>query len=733
MNGPTPSPGRGAARSDGAPVNADDPTARRATANSAAPPTSPESGAAARPTLPDRYCVIAPLGRGGMAVVHRAHDRTLDRMVAVKLLPEDAETDTEGRARFRREAQTVAQITHPNVVRVYDAGPGFLVMELVPGGPLKRATPELLEKVARGVQAAHERGIVHRDLKPSNVLLDAAGEPKVSDFGLAHLAGEHTRLTRDGAVFGTPRYMAPEQVEGRVRQVTPRTDVWALGAMLYEALAGAPPFPGNLAMEVFGKITHADPVPPSRLAPGVSADLETIALKALEKDPLRRYPDAGAFAEDLRRQREGEPISARPPSGWERLRRRLVRRRTALAAAAAGLAALVLTLSFLLPTLAGARRALHLWRDVSVILADADLYARSGELDRARARIEEGLALCREHDSAESGYFQGRLLRARGDEAEALRRLDDALERNPRLGEARLERGLLYAERYDRALARGLWRFAGRTPDDEPLAPEECEQAAGAGGLREQAIADLSAPFGESAYFRPVDALFGRAELARIRWQWAEAEAGLQEVIARDPLHARAWLSRATIAYLRGDFAAAENACAQALAKHRGLGAAWRTRSQALFWMAQRDPRDPRLPERLTRSRADAEEAIRLGEPAFAARGNARLRLGDTAGAREDYDRALDLEPRDALTWNHRGLLRLQGGEAARAVEDFSRAVAIAPAFGRAWANRALAHAALAQPALAAADARRALEVASPHAAWRDEMDALLSVYGEKK
>jgi serine/threonine-protein kinase len=303
------------------------------------------------PRIP-RYDVQTRLGEGATAIVYRAWDRELKRPVALKALRETAGLSEIARQRFRREAQAAASLGHPNVVTVYDAGEAdgrlYLVLELVEGRPLSDVMSgppagagdlaRLLEKAARGVAAAHAKGIVHRDLKPQNILVTASGEPKVGDFGLAHLVDSTLELTRTGATLGTPLYMAPEQVEGRSRDVSPRSDVWALGAVLYQILAGAPPFTGQTQMEIYGKIVRQDPALPSPSA--APRDLQTIALKALEKDPGRRYPTAAEFADDLRRFLDGEPISARPLSALGRARRRIARHRARVLAAAVAAAIL---------------------------------------------------------------------------------------------------------------------------------------------------------------------------------------------------------------------------------------------------------------------------------------------------------------------------------------------------------------------------------------------------------
>src|SRR6185295_14775330 len=274
-----------------------------------------------------RYELLDVLGEGAMSVVHRGRDRQLGRIVAVKVLREILFGHPTVRERFARESQALARLDHPAVVKVYDAGgeggQAWLVMELVPGEPLSKVLLSkrldrprllaLLEKVARGVHHAHEKGVIHRDLKPDNILVHGE-EPKVADFGLAHLVESSPALTRSGAVLGTPMYMAPEQVEGG-REITARTDVYALGALLYEILTGRPPHPGETIPEVYAKIARDEPVPPRRLAASVPWELEAVALKALEKNPARRYPSAEAFAEELRRYLAGEPVLARPVSG----------------------------------------------------------------------------------------------------------------------------------------------------------------------------------------------------------------------------------------------------------------------------------------------------------------------------------------------------------------------------------------------------------------------------------
>jgi hypothetical protein len=289
------------------------------------------------PALPG-YEVEAVLGHGGMGIVYRARQAALGRQVAVKMMAGPPGADSA--QRFRAEARALAALQHPHVVQVFEAGQAdgrpYLVMEFAPGGSLAdllrgrplgwRRAAELCATLATAVQYAHERGIVHRDLKPANVLLDADGRPKVADFGLAKLLGVEGGRTVSGAVVGTPSYMAPEQAGGR-KDVGPAADIWALGAILYECLTGRPPFQADSAIQTLLLVAGHEPVPPTRLNPSVPADLETVCLKCLQKQPGDRYRTAGEVAEDLKRVLAGEPTAARPPSRVDRVTRVLRRAR----------------------------------------------------------------------------------------------------------------------------------------------------------------------------------------------------------------------------------------------------------------------------------------------------------------------------------------------------------------------------------------------------------------------
>jgi tRNA A-37 threonylcarbamoyl transferase component Bud32/tetratricopeptide (TPR) repeat protein len=315
-------------------------------------PGAPPHGAAQGPPLAGLpriagYEVLGELGRGGMGVVYKARQARLNRPVALKMLLAGPLASAEEARRFRAEAEAAARLQHPNVVQIHEVGEHqghpYLALEFVEGGSLAdrlrgvplppRAAAELVETLARAVQAAHEKGVVHRDLKPGNVLLTADGTPKVADFGLAKRLDATSAATQSGAVLGTPAYMAPEQAGGKAREVGPAADVWALGALLYECLTGRPPFQGRTPTDTLLRVLSDEPVPPRNVNPAVPRDLETIALKCLRKEPAKRYATAAELADDLRRFLHGESICARRVSRVERLWR-WCRRKPALTTAA---------------------------------------------------------------------------------------------------------------------------------------------------------------------------------------------------------------------------------------------------------------------------------------------------------------------------------------------------------------------------------------------------------------
>ncbi len=365
------------------------------------------------------YQIYEELGRGGMGVVYKARQRSLDRIVAIKMILSTSLASPKAVERFLNEARTLALLKHPHVVQVYESGSHggkpFLSLEYLDGGSLSdrlKGEPQppaqaavLLRQLALAVQAAHDKGIVHRDLKPGNVLLTRDQIPKITDFGLAR-QGESS-MTMTGEVLGTPSYMAPEQAAGQAKLVGPAADIYALGAILYELLTGRPPFKGASPLETVQLVTSRNPVTPCDLQPATPYDLETICMKCLEKNPLKRYASAADLAADLDRYLAGKPIVARPVGRLERAWRWCLRNR-ALAASLAAIActlviATVVSLGFALR----AEQALQAEYQHGL----AETQAKQDALE-ARQRVQEQLVDL----SAESGLTAA----AKGDHTLAL-------------------------------------------------------------------------------------------------------------------------------------------------------------------------------------------------------------------------------------------------------------------------------------------------------------------------
>lgn len=321
-----------------------------------------EAGAPVPPSLlaglRGKYNVVKELGRGGMGIVYKADQLGLNRTVALKVLIAGEGASPELITRFVREAQAAGSLHHPNIVQVHDAGVvagmNYFAMDFVQGTPLDelmrakkldvRHSVGLVVKIADALEFAHEKQIIHRDLKPGNVIVDERGEPKVMDFGLAKDFSHASDLSVSGALIGTPAYMSPEAARGEIRQVDRRSDVYSLGVILYEMVTGVQPFKSDTLLETIAKVVTEEPAAPRKFDANLPVDLDTICLKAITKDPADRYQSMAALAADLEAFLRGDPISARPLSAAEHLKRKVKRHRVPVVAAA-GVLLIILGLS----------------------------------------------------------------------------------------------------------------------------------------------------------------------------------------------------------------------------------------------------------------------------------------------------------------------------------------------------------------------------------------------------
>lgn len=689
-----------------------------------------------------RYEIGERIGSGATADVHRAFDRALQRVVAIKLLRAGILED-----RFRREARTLAQLAHPHVVQIFDVGTlddrPYLAMELIEGRPAgSPLTLDLLEQAARGVGAAHERGIVHRDLKPGNILVTGTGMAKVADFGLAHVSEPGARLTRTGVPLGTPVYMAPEQVAGT--EVCPATDVYALGAMLYEIATGHVPYEAESLPVLYAEILKTDPAKPRERVPSIPKNLEAVILKAMARDPQRRYATAERFAADLRRYLDGRPVEARPESAAGRVVRAF-RRRSGLIV---GSAVLLMVFGMAAWRVSSEQdAALTGLRTLAKMSLQRALdFRRVGAHDRMRqflpkleAAVEETVR--RAPKLAEPEYLLGRMHRALMQEDRALEYQERALRKEPGHPGARYERAILNSREYGRRL-----RGSEADPDameqlkksiledcrflsDAPLAEADRLAAGGilhyhlgryeeALGMLQRAVAanpDLEEAW--ETYVLTVSR--GAADVERIAALYTE---GLSRDRGYLPFlvgRAQARTERARERRENGgdphaELDLAEEDLGQALRGDPTYGPAWWargiTRTHRAIYRASLGE-DPQTDCRAAMGDFSQQLVRTPNNPdALRRRGFARLQLAvfrrkqgtpapaELAAAAADLEESLRLDSRHPQAWNWRGLIAAERAmtredpqsEFAAAEKDFSEALRRRPGYADALKFRGL-------------------------------------------
>lgn len=603
------------------------------------------------------------LGKGGMGEVWKARDTALGRVVAVKLLqggePEDL-------ARFKREGRIVAGLSHPHVAQLYEVGddPPHIALQYIAGAPLDRVSLPIEAKVAalaqaaRGVHHAHAHGVLHRDLKPANIMIDAEGRGIVLDFGLAReFRADTTALSMSGDIMGTPTYMAPEQARGRIHDLDARTDVYGLGATLYALIAGRSPHAGANALEVVFSAINDDPP-----RPGGDRDLETICLKAIDRDPARRYQTAEALADDLERWGRNEPIQARPPSTWYRLKKRIQRQPLVWALLALLIVGVAAGATYVA---AKARREARLARarkavdDVRAQLEGfaARLYLPGATLapilPKLRAmRGELAGALAEWPDFAPAHYWTGRTYMVEGRFASAIDSFEAALRADPTSGY--------------------MWADLGRAKIERALERHRC-----GGALRDtlDRMFEREAAEAIGCYDRAGEVFAGGIErdvatAYRLRAQGRKAE--IRELLDRAK---KAYGSTPGIEEL--EFLTASN-----------------------------------LPEREAIEHLTAAIRIRPGYyVAFQIRAVFRMLIKDRQGALEDADESIRIHPECATAYFSRGFIRYLDRNFDDAIRDYSEAVRLDPALAVAVANRGTVHVELRDWDAALADFSEAIRV----------------------
>jgi len=692
-----------------------------------------------------RYIRTSMLGQGGAGEVWKAWDTVLERWVALKFLKFE---DNEELTRLKREAQTAARLSHPHIAAVFEIaeanGRTFLVMEFIDGQTLAtyprndhRKLVSLMREISQAIQYAHDQGVVHRDIKPGNIMVDTSGRPYIMDFGLArHVDSDRTA---GEYILGTPSYMSPEQARGGA--IDARSDVYSIGATLYELLSDRPPFKGNNALDTLDQVVRDEPKPLDRIA----SDLQTIVVKCLMKEPARRYQRAADVAEDVRRWQEGEAILAHPPSIFYRLGKKIAKRRAVLTVGLGGLllstgvavwairaetdresrAAEAQRLELARPHLDEGRRArkrldrLLMTEDAPAETIHSLAEKALKEIDKAleyyptypdalleKARFlddrDQALVYFTKAIEATTGYTAAYLSRAKIllDQVEEIRHLTRSSD-SPEIAAlvTRIRSDLKEVDAWSkdteeltygnaaRAVIDGDYEKAARIFEEYARAAVSTHRGwewAGHSwlhvpGMHENAIRD----FTEAIKFKPrLPASWVRRGKA---WLLAPngrgmAEADFRHALELDPAHLDAFVGLGDVYMLGGDPAQALSNLHQAVESNPNNPAALVARAQLRLRLREAEA-----------ARGDAEEALRRGSrdpAAMVARGRARLMSGDVGGAQSDFEEVLKKAPRDAPAVAGLGDLLRERGKHDEAIVQLTKAIELDPQFSEAWHSR---------------------------------------------
>jgi serine/threonine-protein kinase len=650
----------------------------------AAEPPWPEevARAAAQPgRIFGRYILASEIGRGSAGRVWKAWQRDIGRWVALKFLEvEDASLLT----RFTREARAAGRLRHPNIVAIYEVGEldrrHYIAMEWLDAGSLEghrpdpRTAAEIVRTAARAIHFAHEHGIVHRDLKPANLLRDSTGRVCVADFGLARDLSERLSATISGVVLGTPHYMAPEQAAGRIREIDARTDVYGLGATLYDLLTGRPPHGGSTVMDVLQSVLTRDPAPVRMLAPAVPRELAAIVEKAMAPERHRRYPSASAFADDLDRFLAGDVVLARPVPFTYRARRQIQRRPLVSALV------VLLALTFVAALFAATRAYVLQRRETERLRARA-------ALDNFTARIDSAAAeLARRNDDERLAALYGELDRLAADIAAAAARFPG----EPALWELRGRANLLRHREtaavadFTRALEHGwtralLWRARARLRE----LPDHMVGFRQSGARARRNVEQLMGLIQKDlAAVQAHDDPEIHAWTSFLAGNWDEVERLCSLEIARGGAVEGFFFLCGLSRVLRSRLADARADFAEAIARNAGDARVW-------FHLGNVHLLEEKWPD----AAAAYRQALRL-KPDYALAWNnlgyVLAASGDTPGAIHSYDRALALDPNLLEALVNRANVRFESGDAGQALADYDAALARNPKYANAYYNRSL-------------------------------------------